>query len=52
MFESKIKFLPPRKGERYASALTNLSLSNKIYKTYGKLNLKNYINEFLKKHKK
>ena len=29
MFKSKIKFLPKRLGERYASALTNLSLSNK-----------------------
>ena len=32
MFGTKIKFLKPRKGERYASALTNLSLSNKIYR--------------------
>ena len=29
---SKIKYLPNRQGERYASALTNLSFSNKIYK--------------------
>ena len=52
MFKSKIKYLPPREGERYASALSNLSLSNKIYKTYGKIKLKNYIKEFLKKHTK
>ena len=38
LFGSKIKFLPPRKGERFASALTNLSLSNKIYRYYGKKN--------------
>ena len=25
LFKSKIKFLPPRKGERYASALSNMS---------------------------
>ena len=36
MFNSKIKYLPPRKGERYASALTNMNLSNKVYKNYGK----------------
>ena len=41
MFDTKIKFLPPRKGERYASALTTLSLSNKIYRTYGKISLIN-----------
>ena len=52
MFKSKIKYLPPREGERYASALSNLSLSNKIYKAYGKIKLKNYIKEFLKKHTK
>ena len=43
MFNSKIKFLPPRKGERYASALTNMNLSNKVYKIFGKISLKNYI---------
>tara|TARA_B100000886_G_C20236454_1_gene412779 strand:- start:86 stop:706 length:621 start_codon:yes stop_codon:yes gene_type:complete len=48
MFGKKIKFLPPRKGERYASALTNLSLSNKIFRTYGKINLKDYIKNFAK----
>ena len=43
MFNTKIKFLPPRKGERYASALTNMNLSNKVYKIFGKISLKNYI---------
>ena len=52
MFGSKIKLLPKRKGERYASALANLSLSNKIHKTYGKLKLKDYVVDFLKRHKK
>ena len=50
MFDSKIKFLPRRLGERYASALTNKNLSNKIYKHYGKINLKDYINNFVTKH--
>ena len=52
MFSSKIKFLPPRKGERYASALTTLSLSKKIYRTYGKISLKNYIKNLKKNRKK
>ena len=49
MFKSKIKFLPKRKGERFASALTTMSLSNKVYKCFGKTSLKNYIEDFLKK---
>ena len=48
LFQSKIKLLPERAGERYVSALTNKNLSNKIYKYYGKINLKDYINEFKK----
>ena len=48
LFQSKIKLLPERSGERYVSALTNKNLSNKIYKYYGKINLKDYINEFKK----
>jgi len=47
MFNKKIKFLPMRTGERYASALTSMNLSNKVYKYYGKKNLKNYIQSFI-----
>ena len=36
MFKRKIKYLPPRLGERYASALTNMSLNNKVIKKFGK----------------
>ncbi len=50
-FRSKIKLLPVRKGERYASALTNMNLSNKVYKMFGKIDLKNYINNFIKNEK-
>ena len=50
MFKTKIKYLPRRPGERYASALTNMSLSNKVYKYFGKIDLKEYIKEFLKKN--
>ena len=48
MFNSKIKFLPKRPGERYASALTNMILSNKVYKHFGKTDLKIYIKNILK----
>ena len=47
LFKSKIKFLPSRKGERYASALTKMNLSNKVYKKFGKINLEDYIQEFI-----
>ncbi len=48
LFKSKIKFLPKRAGERYASSSTSINLSNKIYKYYGKISLKDYINNFVK----
>jgi len=47
MFNSKIKFLKKRPGERYASALANMNLSNKVYKYFGKINLDDYINKIL-----
>ena len=47
MFQTKIKFLPARKGERFASALTNMNLSNKVYKLFGKIQLKNYIKSII-----
>ena len=50
MFNSKIKFLAKRPGERYASALTNKNLSNKMYKYFGKIKLKDYINNFIEKN--
>jgi len=47
IFKSKIKFLAKRPGERYASALINKNLSNKIYKHFGKISLKDYIKNFI-----
>ena len=47
LFGRKIKFLPRREGERYASALTNMNLSNKVYKHFGKIDLRDYIREFI-----
>jgi len=48
MFDTKIKFLPKRAGERYASAIINKNLSNKMYKHFGNINLKDYIKEFIR----
>ena len=50
LFNSKIKFLKNRPGERYASALTKMNLSNKVYRYYGKIKLTEYIKEFKKKN--
>ena len=43
MFKSKIKYLHKRPGERYASALTKMNLSNKVYRHFGKIKLSEYI---------
>ncbi len=51
MFKSKIIYLKPRTGERYASALTKISQNNKIIRKYGKINLKDYIRSFIKNSK-
>ena len=48
MFNSRIKYLKPRAGERYSSALTNMSLNNKIIRRFGKIYLKDYITSFIK----
>ena len=48
LFNSKIRLLPSRKGERFASALTNLNLSNKVYRKYGTTSIKDYVNEFIR----
>ena len=50
LFSKEIKLLPKRPGERYASALTNMNLSNKVHKRFGKIDLKDYIKEFKKKN--
>ena len=43
LFNSPIKFLPKRKGERYATKLTRMNLNNKVIKIYGKIKLKDYV---------
>ena len=47
MFNRRIKFLPARLGERYASALTSMNLSNKVYKLFGSIQLKDYIKDII-----
>jgi UDP-glucose 4-epimerase len=47
LFRSKIRYLPIRKGERFASALTKMNLNNKIIRLPAKIRLKDYINNFL-----
>lgn len=48
MFKTRIKYLPPRPGERFASSLTNMSLNNRVIKKYGKISLKNYVYSIIK----
>ena len=52
MFKSKIILLKKRPGERYASALTTMNLSNKVHKKFGKINLKKYIEQFISRPKR
>ena len=49
-FKSKITYLPRRQGERYASALSKINLSNKIIRRFGKIKIDDYIREFLQNH--
>ena len=49
MFKSKIKYQKKRPGERYSSALTNMNLSNKVYRYFGRTKLKDYINNIINK---
>ena len=51
MFKTKITYLKPRPGERYASALTKVSNNRKIINKYGKIDLKDYISSFIKDKK-
>ena len=52
LFGSKINLLPARGGERYASALTNMNLSNKVFKNFGRISLKTYIEKLKNRHKR
>jgi len=52
LFRSKIKLLPQRLGERYASALSTMTFNNYVNRSYGKIDLQKYIENFIKKHNK
>ena len=52
MFGGKKRYLPARRGERYESKLKDKSQSNKVFKRFGKIELKNYINEFVQSIKR
>ena len=50
MFKSKVKYLPSRPGERFGSTIPN----NNAFKHLGyksKIDIKDYINEYINKHK-
>ena len=47
LFRNKIKYLPKRAGERYASALTKMNLNNQIIRLSAKIRLKDYVKNFL-----
>ena len=47
MFKSKIRYLPKRKGERFASALTKMNLNNNIIRLGAKIRLGGYVKNFL-----
>jgi UDP-glucose 4-epimerase len=47
MFKTKIIYLPMRKGERFASALTKMNLNNRIIRLTAKIKLNDYIKNFL-----
>jgi UDP-glucose 4-epimerase len=47
LFKSKISYLPTRKGERFASAITKMNLNNKIIRLPAKIRLIDYVNNFL-----
>ncbi len=47
MFNSKIKYLASRPGERYVSALIGKNSPNKVYKLFGKIQLKDYLSKII-----
>jgi UDP-glucose 4-epimerase len=48
LFKTKIIYLPERKGERFASALSRISLNNRIFRLKAKIKIKDYVENFLK----
>ena len=48
MFDTKIKFLPARKGERFTSAISSTYMNNKTINFFGTISLKDYIKKIIK----
>ena len=48
MFKTRVIYVKPRSGERYASALTKISNNRRIIAKYGKIDLKGYVTSFIK----
>ena len=46
-FNTKIKYLPKREGERFSSALKRFNFGNKIIRLRAKIRLEDYITKFL-----
>ena len=49
MFNSKIRYLPKRAGERFSSALKKMNLTNKVIRIKTRIKLEDYIKNFLNK---
>tara|TARA_B100000925_G_C21996630_1_gene469229 strand:- start:672 stop:1562 length:891 start_codon:yes stop_codon:yes gene_type:complete len=49
MFKTKFIYLPKRSGERYASRLLKMHLNKNVVQLTGKIKLKEYINNIIKK---
>ena len=47
LFNTKIKYLPERDGERFSSVLKRINFGNKIIRLTAKIKLKDYIKKFL-----
>ena len=48
MFKTRVIYVKPRLGERYASALTKISNNRRIIAKFGKIDLKGYVTSFIK----
>jgi len=51
LFNTKIKYLPERDGERFSSALKRINFGNKIIRLTAKIKLRDYIKKFLSENR-
>jgi len=50
LFNTRIKYLPEREGERFSSALTRVNFNNKIIRLRAKIRLQDYIMKVLREN--